>query len=278
MGKEGTTPVRYKLVSRENHPRDTIIKIGDTEFGGEKIQVIAGPCAVESLDQILEVASFIKEMGVKFLRGGAYKPRTSPYDFQGLEIEGLKILAQVREKTGLMVVTEVMDTEKVKLVSQYADILQIGSRSMHNSPLLKEVAKSNKTILLKRGYSASIEEWLLAAEYIMLAGNDKIILCERGIRTFETYTRNTLDLSAVPIIKKISHLPIIVDPSHGTGHSDLVKPMSRGAIAVGADGLIIEVHSNPEMSYSDGKQTVNLEQFRDIFDDIKNISYVMGRK
>lgn len=272
MNTEGTTSIRYKLASRQNHPSNTVVKIGDTEFGGEKIQVIAGPCAVESLKQMLEIACFIKQMGVRFIRGGAYKPRTSPYDFQGLEKEGLKILDQVREKTGLMVVTEVMDTREVKLVSQYADILQIGSRNMQNYPLLKEVGKSKKTVLLKRGYSASIEEWLLAAEYIMLAGNEKIILCERGIRTFESYTRNTLDLSAVPIIKKISHLPIIVDPSHSTGHSDLVKPMSRGAIAVGADGLIIEVHPNPQMSYSDGNQAVTLEQFRDILYDIKNIS------
>ena len=278
MSKEGKKSVRYKLVSRVNHPDDTIIKIGDIEFGGEKTHIIAGPCAVENLSQMLEIASFVQKLGVKFLRGGAYKPRTSPYDFQGLEEEGLKILARVREKTGLMVVTEVMAPRKVKLVAQYTDVLQIGSRSMQNFPLLKEVGKCKKPILLKRGYNSSIEEWLLAAEYIMLAGNDKIILCERGIRTFESYTRNTLDLSAVPIIKKISHLPIIVDPSHGTGHRDLVKPMSRGAIACGADGLIIEVHSNPEMSYSDGKQTVTLEQFKGILNDIKNISYAVGRK
>jgi 3-deoxy-7-phosphoheptulonate synthase len=238
---------------------------------------MAGPCAVESREQLLEVAEMVRERGARILRGGAFKPRTSPYAFQGLEEKGLEYLAEAREKTGLLVVTEVMDTQKVAMVAQYADILQIGARNMQNFPLLREVAKYNKPVLLKRGLSATIEEWIMAAEYIMVSGNHQVILCERGIRTFESFTRNTLDLSAVPVIKELSHLPIIVDPSHSTGKWKLVQPMARSAIAAGADGLIIEVHPKPSEALCDGPQSVTPERFSNIMGDLQKMAVVMGR-
>ena len=247
--------VDYKLVSREFKQEDTIVDVGGVLIGGSHLVVMAGPCAVESREQLLQSAEIVKKAGAHFLRGGAYKPRTSPYAFQGLEVRGLEMLAEAREKTGLKIVTEVVDVESVSVVSDYADMLQIGSRNMQNFQLLKTVGKTNKPVLLKRGLSATINEWLNAAEYIMSEGNYNVVLCERGIRTYEEYTRNTLDLSAVAAVKNISHLPIIVDPSHGTGRWELVGPMSRAGIAAGADGLMIEVHPNPAEALSDGKQS-----------------------
>jgi len=267
----------YKLASREFKAENTVIRMGDLEIGGEQIQVMAGPCAVESLEQLLETAAMVKEKGVRIMRGGAFKPRTSPYAFQGLEEQGLEYLALAREKTGLYIVTEVMDTRQVDLVSRYADILQIGARNMQNFPLLKEVAKFDKPVLLKRGLNGTIEEWIMAAEYIMLHGNHQVILCERGIRTFETMTRNTLDLSAIPVIKQLSHLPVIADPSHATGKWRLVQPMARAAIAAGADGLIIEVHPNPSEAVCDGPQSVTPERFGVIMEEVGRIASVMGR-
>jgi 3-deoxy-7-phosphoheptulonate synthase len=270
--------VPYKLASREFKQENTVIRLGDISLGGEQIQVMAGPCAVESREQLLEIATIIKESGVRILRGGAYKPRTSPYTFQGLEEKGLEYLAEAREKTGLYIVTEVMDTRKVELVAQYADILQIGTRNIQNFPLLTEVAKSNKPVLLKRGLSSTIEEWIMAAEYIMLNGNHQVILCERGIRSFDSaYSRNVLDLSAVPILKGLTHLPVIVDPSHGTGKWRLVEPMARAAVAVGADGLIIEVHAHPEEAVCDGPQCLKPQKFMNLLQEVKKIAGVMGR-
>jgi 3-deoxy-7-phosphoheptulonate synthase len=268
----------YRLASREFKQEDTIINLGDISIGGEQIQVMAGPCAVESREQLLEIATIVKGSGVRILRGGAYKPRTSPYAFQGLEEKGLQYLAEAREKTGLYIVTEVMDTRKVELVAQYADILQIGARNMQNFPLLTEVAKYNKPVLLKRGLSSTIEEWIMAAEYIMLNGNHQVILCERGIRSFDsTYSRNVLDLSAVPILKGLTHLPVIVDPSHGTGKWRLVAPLARAGVAVGADGLIIEVHNHPEEAVCDGPQCIKPQKFVNLLQEVKQIAVVMGR-
>lgn len=267
----------YKLASKEFKRDDTIIQVGGLEIGGEQIQVMAGPCAVESKEQLMESAWIVKEMGARILRGGAFKPRTSPYAFQGLEEKGLEYLAEAREKTGLRIVTEVMDTRRVDMVAEYADILQIGTRNMQNFPLLKEVAKYNKPVMLKRGLSSTIEEWLMAAEYIMLSGNHQVILCERGIRTFETTTRNTLDLSAVPLIKHMSHLPVFVDPSHGTGKWRLVQPMARAALAAGADGLIIEVHPNPSDAVCDGPQSLTPERFGELMKELCKITAIMGR-
>jgi len=242
----------YKLAGREFHPEPSVVSVGPVRVGPDTLTVIAGPCAVESEEQILTVAEAVKEAGATMLRGGAFKPRTSPYSFQGLAEEGLKLLAMARERTGLPVVTEVMNPQDVELVASYADVLQIGARNMQNFPLLREVGRTNKPVLLKRGLAATIEEWLMAAEYIMSAGNHNVILCERGIRTFETATRNTLDLNAVPVVKHLSHLPIIVDPSHGTGKWPYVIPMARAAVAAGADGLIVEVHPRPEEAVSTG--------------------------
>lgn len=268
----------YKLASRSFKPEPTIVKVGDVEIGGEEIVLIAGPCAVESREQVFQTAEAVKKGGGQILRGGAFKPRTSPYSFQGLGEEGLKILAEARERTGLRIVTEVMRTDHIDVVAEYADILQIGARNMQNFHLLREAGKTKKPVMLKRGLSATIEEWLNAAEYIMNEGNFNVILCERGIRTFETQTRNTLDLSAVPLIKRLSHLPIIVDPSHGTGKWRLVAPMSRAAIAAGADGLMIEVHPNPKEACSDGPQSLNLENFFELTWEIKKIAEIMGRR
>jgi len=278
-GVEKVIPILtpYKLASREFRKEDTVIRIGDVTIGGQELQVMAGPCAVESREQLLETAAIIKKGGAKIMRGGAYKPRTSPYSFQGLEEKGLEYLAEAREATGLLIVTEVMDTRSVDLVSRYADILQVGARNMQNFPLLKEVGKSNKPVLLKRGLSATVEEWIMAAEYILAAGNKQVILCERGIRTFETYTRNTLDLSVVPVIKHLTHLPIIVDPSHGTGKWRLVNPMAKAAIAAGADGLIIEVHPDPTQAMSDGPQSLKPEKYYQLMEELKRMAEAMGK-
>ncbi|AHF07291.1 3-deoxy-7-phosphoheptulonate synthase [Desulfitobacterium metallireducens] len=267
----------YKLVSREFHPTDTIIKVGNLEIGGSQIHIMAGPCSVESRSQILETAHAVREAGATILRGGAFKPRTSPYAFQGLEEEGLKFLAEAREETGLAVTTEVVDVRDVELVAYYTDILQIGARNMQNFNLLKEVAKTNKPILLKRGPSATLEEWMLAAEYILDGGNDQVMFCERGIRTFENYTRNTLDLSMVPALHSLSHLPVIVDPSHGTGRWQLVSPMAKAAIAAGADGLIVEVHPQPEKALSDGKQSLTLPNFQKMMAELDKIAQAVDR-
>lgn len=268
----------FKLAGREFKQDDTEIDIDGVILGGNAIQVMAGPCSVESRDQILEIAEIARKGGAKILRGGAYKPRTSPYSFQGLEEEGLKLLAEAREQTGLKIVTEVMDSHNVELVAEYADILQIGARNMQNFVLLKNIGKIEKPVLLKRGMMSSVQEFLMSAEYILSEGNYRVILCERGIRTFENSARSSLDLNSVPIIKKLTHLPIIVDPSHGTGRWDLILPMSKAAIAAGADGLMIEVHPNPELAFSDGFQSLLPERFYSLMTEIEPIVSVMGRK
>ncbi|MDD5455505.1 MAG: 3-deoxy-7-phosphoheptulonate synthase [Candidatus Margulisbacteria bacterium] len=269
----------YKLVSREIYPDDTQVKINKKVTIGSKspIAVIAGPCAVESREGIIEIAKFVKKAGANILRGGAFKPRTSPYSFQGLGKKGLEYLAEAREKTGLPIITEVMDTRDVKLVAEYADILQIGARNMQNFNLLKEVGKTRKPVLLKRGPSATIEEWLMSAEYIFSEGNRNVILCERGIKTYENYTRNTLDISAVPVVKTLSHLPIVVDPSHGTGRWELVTPMAKAALAAGADGITIEVHPDPKKALSDGAQSLRFDKFEKLMEDIKIIASMNHR-
>ncbi len=278
-GVENLIPILspYKLASREFHPEDTIISINGKRIGDRMIAVIAGPCAVESETMMIELACILKESGAQFLRGGAYKPRSSPYSFQGLGEKGLEILARAREKTGLYIVTEVLSEIDVPLVYKYADILQIGARNMQNFPLLKTVGRFNKPVLLKRGMSATIEEWLMAAEYILSEGNQNVILCERGIRTFETYTRNTLDISAVPVVKRFSHLPIIIDPSHSSGDWRYVNALARAGIAAGADGVIVEVHPDPANALSDGKQSLKLEVFKELMEEIKKIASAIGR-
>jgi len=268
----------YKLAGRQFRPEPSIVKIGDGCIGGDGLTVIAGPCAVESEEQIVSVAKSVRDAGASMLRGGAFKPRTSPYSFQGLAEEGLRLLALARAETGLPVVTEVMDTEDVELVAEYADMLQIGARNMQNFPLLKEAGRSGKPVLLKRGLAATIEEWLMAAEYIISAGNPNVVLCERGIRTFETATRNTLDLNAVPVVKELSHLPIVVDPSHGTGKWQYVTPMARAAVAAGADGLMIEVHPDPEHAVSDGQQSLKPEKFHELMHEVGAVAQALGRK
>ena len=267
----------YKLASRQFKPENSVIDVDGVQIGGNKLVVMAGPCAVESREQLLESAAIVKQAGATFLRGGAYKPRTSPYSFQGLEEQGLKFLAEAREVTGLKIVTEVVDPQSVAVVAEYADVLQIGARNMQNFQLLKTVGRAGKPVLLKRGIAATIEEWLNAAEYVMNEGNYKVMLCERGIRTFETATRNTLDLSAVAVLKNACHLPIIVDPSHGTGHWKLVRPMARAAVAAGADGLMIEVHPKPDEAMSDGMQSLTPENFTTLMTEIDGIAKVMGR-
>ncbi len=278
-GVEKVVPILkpYKLVSREFRNHDSVIRVGDLEFGGSQIHVMAGPCAVESREQLMETAIKVKEAGATVLRGGAFKPRTSPYAFQGLEEEGLKMLAEAREKTGLKIVTEVVDPRNVELVSKYADILQIGARNMQNFFLLKEISTVDKPVVLKRGPSATVEEWLMAAEYLMAGGNYNVILCERGIRTFETYLRNTLDLSAVPVAKSLSHLPVIVDPSHAIGKWKYIRPMAMASIAAGADGLLIEVHPNPAQALCDGPQSLTPENFTALMSDIRKIAATMER-
>lgn len=268
---------KYKLVSRDFHPEDTIVDAGGVKIGGNEIVVMAGPCAVESVEQLREAASAVKACGAKFLRGGAFKPRTSPYDFQGLGEEGLKLLRTVADEFDLRVVTEIVDKDDIELFCKYADILQVGARNMQNFQMLKALGKCSKPVLLKRGLSATISEWLNAAEYIMSGGNEQVIFCERGIRTYETFTRNTLDLSAVAAVKELSHLPIVVDPSHGTGRWKMVAPMARAAIAAGADGLIIEVHPHPEKALSDGDQSLTPEAFRELMGNLGGIAKVMER-
>ena len=265
-------------VSRKTKPDDTIVNVNGVKVGGSEIVIIAGPCAVESREQLFETARSVKTGGANILRGGAFKPRSSPYSFQGMGEEGLKLLSLIRKETGLPIVTEVMDTRQVELVASYADMIQIGSRNMQNYPLLKEAGMCRKPVLLKRGMMATIEEYLMAAEYILSQGNDQIILCERGIRTFETSTRNTLDLSAVPMLKRLSHLPVIVDPSHGTGVRWMVPPMAKAAVAVGADGLIMEVHYKPEEALCDGYQSLSLNEFDLLITEMKKIAMAIGRE
>jgi 3-deoxy-7-phosphoheptulonate synthase len=268
----------FKLASREFKGKDTTINVMGRIIGGKRIQVIAGPCAVENKTILMAIATKVKEAGAGFIRGGAFKPRTSPYSFQGLGEEGLKYLADARKKTGLPVVTEIMDPRDMEIIAQYADIIQIGTRNMQNFRLLLEVGISSKPVLLKRGLSATVKEWLMAAEYIMSRGNQNVILCERGIRTFETATRNTLDLSAVAVLKKLTHLPVFVDPSHGVGKWDLVAPMAKAAVAAGADGLIIEVHTNPEEALSDGEQSLRPNDFKKLMQELKPIAAAVGRE
>ena len=254
----------FKLVSRQTRPEPSIVNVGGVKIGGEEVVVIAGPCSVESREQLLETAHGVKRAGATMLRGGAYKPRTSPYEFQGLGIEALKILGEAREQTGLPVVTEVMSTEDVDVICEYADMLQVGARNMQNFALLRRLATTNKPILLKRGPSAIVKEWLLAAEYLLSGGNNQVVLCERGIKTFETATRNTIDLASIALAKELSHLPVMADPSHGTGKQSLIGAVARAAIAVGADGIIIEVHPCPERALSDGPQSLDLTQFEKV--------------
>ena len=268
----------YKLVSREFYPEDSVIEISkDVKMGGEEIIIMAGPCSVESRDQCRRIAERVAKAGAKIFRAGAYKPRTSPYSFQGLKEEGLKILAEVRKQHDLLIVTEAIDTETLSLVAGYTDIIQIGARNMQNYSLLKKAGQQSKPVLLKRGMSATLEELLMAAEYILNEGNRKVILCERGVRTFADHTRNTLDLSAIPFVKRTSHLPIISDPSHGTGRRDKVLPLSRASLAVGADGLLIEVHHDPANALSDGQQSITPDTFDKLIKEMRAIATVMGR-
>ena len=278
-GVERMVPILrpFKLASREFHPHDTVVKVNGVSIGGRQLVVMAGPCAVESCEQLLETARVVKEAGGRVLRGGAFKPRTSPYSFQGLGEEGLRLLAQARDETGLPVVTEVIDSQMVPLVTTYADILQVGARNMHNYALLHAIGEAQRPVLLKRGMMSTIEELLMAAEYVLSHGNERVILCERGIRTFEHYTRNTLDISAVPLLKQLCHLPVVVDPSHGTGKWELVEPVSRAAVAAGADGLIIEVHPHPEAALSDGVQSLKPARFAALMESLRPVAEAVGR-
>ncbi|MBN1366373.1 MAG: 3-deoxy-7-phosphoheptulonate synthase [Dehalococcoidales bacterium] len=268
----------YKLVGRETHPQPSLITVGNVTFGGKKPVIMAGPCAIESETQSLTIAGIVKQAGAQVFRGGAFKPRTSPYSFQGLGEDGLKILRKVREETGLMVITEATDTGNIELVEHYADIIQIGARNMQNYSLLRRAGQTTKPILLKRGFAATIEELLMSAEYIMSEGNSNVILCERGIRTFADNTRNTLDLSAILTIKELSHLPVVVDPSHAAGKRDYVIPLSRGAIAVGAAGILVEVHNNPTKALSDGMQSLYPEQFVTLVKDIEDLAGLSAKR
>jgi len=269
---------KYKLVSRDFQPSDTVIDVGGVKIGAGHLTVMAGPCAVESLEQLREAAREVKKGGAHFLRGGAFKPRTSPYDFQGLAVEGLKMMRQAADEVGLKVITEILDREDMDIIGRYTDVFQVGARNMQNFQLLKALGRAEKPVLLKRGLAATIREWLNAAEYILSGGNQNVILCERGIRTYETFTRNTLDLSAVAAVKELSHLPIIVDPSHGTGRWQMVRPMARAAVAAGADGLIIEVHPHPEQALSDGDQSLTPKNFFAVMDDLREMAKLMGRE
>ena len=279
-GVEKVIPILspYKLVARDAKPEGTVVQAGSLKIGGGYFGIIAGPCAVESRGQLLEVAIGLKQIGAGGLRGGAFKPRTSPYSFQGLEEKGLKLLAEARQKTGLPVITELMNLTELDLVKEYADIIQIGARNMQNFGLLRAVGRQSRPVLLKRGLAATVEEWLMAAEYITSEGNPNVILCERGIRTFETATRNTLDLSAVALTKSLSHLPVVVDPSHGTGKHKLVLPMAKAAVVAGADGLLIEVHPDPANALSDGEQSLDLPQFEDLMAQIKELIKFEGKQ
>jgi 3-deoxy-7-phosphoheptulonate synthase len=278
-GVENVVPVLkpYKLASREFHPQGTVVKVAGVEIGGKSVVLIAGPCSVEDAGQIEATAAIVKAAGASLLRGGAFKPRTSPYAFQGLGEEGLKLLAAAREKTGLGIVTEVLESADVELVAEYTDMLQVGARNMHNTHLLRALARTGKPVLLKRNFSATLNEFLMSAEYILSGGNPNVVLCERGIRTFVEYTRNTLDLNIVPAVKAASHLPILVDPSHGTGRQDLVIPMSRAAIAAGADGLIVEVHPTPVEALSDGEQSLTPAAFEDLAREVSKIAAALDR-
>lgn len=268
---------KYKLVSRDFHPNDTVVDVGGVKIGGDHIVVMAGPCAVESEEQLREAAHEVKAGGADFLRGGAFKPRTSPYDFQGLAEKGLKMLRDAADAEGLKVITEIVDRDDIALMGDYTDVFQVGARNMQNFQLLKAIGKTSKPVMLKRGLSATISEWLNAAEYIMDGGNESVILCERGIRTYETFTRNTLDLSAVAAVKELSHLPVVVDPSHGTGRWQMVRPMARAAVAAGADGLIIEVHPHPEVALSDGDQSLTPKNFVRLMSEVRAIAKLMGK-
>ncbi len=268
----------YKLSGREFKPEDTLIKVGDVVIGSDQLAIMAGPCSVESEKQLMDTARAVKAAGANILRGGAFKPRSSPYSFRGLGEPGLKLLAEARAETGLPIITEVMTAEDVELVARYTDILQVGARNMQNFVLLDEVGKANKPVMLKRGMSATIEEWLLAAEYVLSQGNSRVMLCERGIRTFETYTRNTFDISAIPIIRKLSHLPIIADPSHSTGKWYLVEPVALAAVAAGAHGIMVEVHPTPDTARSDGAQSLTFENFDKLMAGVTRIATTVGRQ
>lgn len=268
----------FKKANRIFKPEDTVIDVQGSVVGGGKLGIMAGPCSVECEEQIIEVARRVKAAGANFLRGGAFKPRTSPYSFQGLELEGLKLLKSAKQETGLPIVTELMSTDYIDTFVEEVDVIQIGARNMQNFDLLKQIGRTNKPILLKRGLSATIEEWLMSAEYIMAGGNENVILCERGIRTFETITRNTLDLQAIPVIKKLSHLPIIIDPSHAGGYAYLVEPMAKAAVMAGADGLMIEVHNDPENALSDGQQSLTPDQFDTLMGKVKKIAEFEGKE
>ncbi len=267
----------YKLVSREVRPEPTIIEVGNTKIGGGSICVMAGPCSVETREQVLSTALHVKAAGAHVLRGGAFKPRTSPYEFQGLREDGLKILAEAREKTGMPIITEVKDTDSLAMVKDYADILQVGARNMQNFSLLERLGEIDKPVMLKRGLSSTVKEWLMAAEYILSRGNTRVILCERGIRTFETATRNTLDLGIVPLLRAETHLPIIIDPSHGCGYAAGVTPLARAAVATGVDGVMVEVHPEPAKALSDGPQAVTFPMFDRLMADLRGIAQVMGQ-
>jgi 3-deoxy-7-phosphoheptulonate synthase len=266
----------YKLITRDLRPEKTIVRVGDAAIGGEELAIIAGPCAIESRNQAFAVAETVRRSGARFFRGGAFKPRTSPYAFQGLGEDGLRILAEIRDAYGLKIVTEALDESGVDLVERYADVIQIGARSMQNFTLLRRVGRSALPVLLKRGLSATLDEWLLAAEYIMAEGNYQVVLCERGIRTFAQHTRNTLDLAAIPAVRRISHLPVIVDPSHGTGKNFMVTPLARAGVAVGADGLIVEVHDQPDQALSDGAQALTLTQYEQLVSEVRAIHEVIA--
>jgi 3-deoxy-7-phosphoheptulonate synthase len=272
-GVATVTPISrpFKLTSREFHPEDTVIRVLDAVVGDGSLTVMAGPCSVETRDQLFETADAVKAAGATFLRGGAFKPRTSPYAFQGLGVEALRYLAEARDRTGLPVITEVMEPNQVDIVAEYADVLQVGTRNMQNYSLLRDVGRVARPVMLKRGYGATVEEWLMAAEYIVSSGNPNVILCERGIRTFETYTRNTLDLAAVPLVHRLSHLPVIVDPSHATGKRWLVKPLAIGGVAVGADGIMVEVHPTPDAAFSDAEQQLDLAMFAELMEAVTPI-------
>ncbi len=277
IDKVVNVPYPFELASREFKEEKTVFKVRGVEVGGPKVVMMAGPCAVEGKDSFLQTAAAVKEAGADILRGGAYKPRSSPYSFQGLEKEGLRILSEARSMTGMPFITEVLDQHSVESVAVYADIIQVGTRNMQNFQLLRELGQIEKPVLIKRGMSATIEEWLMAAEYLLSEGNDRVILCERGIRTFETYTRNTLDISAVPIAKSLSHLPVFVDPSHGTGKWRYVHPMSMAAVAAGADGLLVEVHSSPKEALCDGPQSLLPEKFSQLVNSLQKVAEIIGR-
>ena len=268
----------FKKANKLFRPEPTIVDINGVKVGGKNLGIMAGPCSVESEEQIIEIAKSIKASGANFLRGGAFKPRTSPYSFQGLELEGLRLLKEAKKETGLPIVTELMSTDYIDEFVENVDVIQIGARNMQNFDLLKQIGRTNKPILLKRGLSATIEEWLMSAEYIMAGGNENVILCERGIRTFETYTRNTLDLSAIPVVKRLSHLPVIVDPSHAGGYWYLVEPLAKAAIMAGADGLMIEVHNDPANALSDGQQSIKPENFKKLMDKVKVLASMEGKE